>query len=223
MQGGHHLLGNVSTVSDSAFKALVSRLVLIFSCQSTVPVVIVPPIPRYISGGCCVEASHSTNTGNDGYKEDMVDKVGHLRKILRGELSGSTLNNYWVQDVIADLSSAGLPNGNKTEVSNAIGDLYCSDNVHLTTVGFTRLVAGITDSIKLACNKQNTADIIITGEKQKYYWRGFVSTHGGKRSAHSATSYKLRTGHSRGGGGYRGGQHPYRGPGGHSGPRGRQN
>ena len=75
--------------------------------------------------------------------------------------------------------------------------MYCSDNVHLTTVGYTRLVAGITDSVKLACNKQNTADIIITGEKQKYYWRGFVSTHGGKRSAHSATSYKMRTGHSR--------------------------
>ena len=101
--------------------------------------------------------------------------------------------------------------------------MYCSDNVHLTTVGYTRLVAGITDSVKLACNKQNTADIIITGEKQKYYWRGFVSTHGGKRSAHSATSYKMRTGNSRGGGGYQGGQHPYRGRGGHSGPRGRRN
>ena len=30
--------------------------------------------------------------------------------------------------------------------------------------------------------------------------RFFVSTHGGKRSAHSATTYKMRTGHSRGGG-----------------------
>ena len=125
--------------------------------------------------------------------------------------------------MIADLSSAGLPNGNKTEVSNAIGDLYCPDNVHLTTVGYTRLVAGITDSVNLACNKQNTADIIITGEKQKYYWRGFVSTHGGKRSAHSATSYKIRAGHSQGGGVYHGGEHPYRGRGGHRGPRGRQN
>ena len=108
-------------------------LVPIFGYQSTVPVVIVPPIPGYISGGCCLEDGHSTNTGIEGYKEDMIDKAGHLRKLLRGELSGSTLTNYWVQDVIADLSSAGLTTGNKTEVVNAIGDLYCSDNVHLTT------------------------------------------------------------------------------------------
>ena len=154
----------------------------------------------------------------------MIDKAGHLRKLLRGELSGSTLTNYWVQDIIGNLSSAGLTTGNKTEVVNKIGDLYCSNNVHLTTVSYTRLVAGIADSVKLASKKQNTADVIITGEKQKYYWRCFVSTHSGKRSAHSATRYKMRTGHSRGGGGYRGGHvHPYRGQGGHSGTRGCRN
>ena len=73
---------------------------------------VLPPIPRYIAGGCCTEDGHSTNVGQVGFPEAMVGKIVSLRKILRGELTGSTMGGFWVTDVIECIASAGVGGSN---------------------------------------------------------------------------------------------------------------
>ena len=227
LQGGHHLLGDIGVVSDRKLKQLVSNLLPLFGCLSNVPIVIVPSIPRYIKGGCCEEPGHSTNIGKQEYKDKMVAAISHLRKTLRGELTGSNLERYWVPDVIGELCSPAIGKDDPRAVADNLTALFSADNVHLTSLGYIRLARSLADSISSASKKSGTADRIIAGEKKRFFWRGFTSSHGGTRPSHSASGYRHRGhesgGPTRGGGGrQRGGHHPYRGNGGHSGHRGRR-
>ena len=63
---GHHLLGDIGVVSDRALKSLMPSLLSLIGCRSDVPVVNVPPIPRFIQGGYCTQPGHSTNVGKHG-------------------------------------------------------------------------------------------------------------------------------------------------------------
>ena len=227
LQGGHHLLGDIGVVSDRKLKQLVSNLLPLFGCLSNVPIVIVPSIPRYIKGGCCEEPGHSTNIGKQEYKDKMVAAISHLRKTLRGELTGSNLERYWVLDVIGELCSPAIGKDDPRAVADNLTALFSADNVHLTSLGYIRLARSLADSLSSASKKSGTADCIIAGEKKRFFWRGFTSSHGGTRPSHSASGYRHRGhesgGPTRGGGGrQRGGHHPYRGNGGHSGHRGRR-
>ena len=223
LYNGHHLLGDIDVVADKAMKSLLSTLVPLLGCRSDVPVVVIPPIPRYICGGCCTEPGHSTNTGNRDYTLIMVNKVAHLRKILRGELKGSSLMRYWVVDAVTDLSSSSVGKADPQGSVSALADMFTSDNVHLTKLGYTRLAGSIADAAQTANKKQSTADCIITGETRQFYWRGFTSLHGGKRAAHSASTHRQGGGQTggptRGGFTRQRGHHPYRG---HGGQRGRR-
>ena len=227
LQGGHHLLGDIGVISDRTLKLLLSSLLPLFTCLSKVPIVIVPPIPRYIRGGCCEETGHSTNVGKPDYKEKMVACISHLRKILRGELTGTNLEMYWVPDIIAELCSPAVGKDNPSATADTLTALFSVDNVHLTPLGYIRLARSLADAGSSANNKQSTADCVIAGEKKRFFWRGFTSSHSGTRPSHSASGYRHRGQESGGptrgvGGRHRGGHHPYKGNGGHNGQRGRR-
>ena len=212
LYNGHHLLRDIGVVADKVMKSLVSTLVPLLGCRSDVLVVVIPPIPRYVSGGCCTEIGHSTNTGKPDYKLSMVNKITHLRKILRGELklNGSSLTRYWVVDAVTDLSSSSVGKADPQGSVSSLCEIFTTDNLHLTKLGYTRLAGSIADAAQTANKKQSTADCIITGETRQFYWRGFTSLHGGKRAAHSASTYRKGGGHS--GGPIRGGPMPERPP-----------
>ena len=85
---------------DQNLKDLIAKLILVLSTHGEIPKVILPAIPRYISGGCCQETTHASNSQEEGHAVDMIAKVAHLRTVLRGELAGSSLTNYWVPNVL---------------------------------------------------------------------------------------------------------------------------
>ena len=97
-----------------------------------------------------------------------------------------------MMDVVADLSSPAAGKDDLTATIDKLWELFIVDNVHLTTLGYARLAGGIADAVSLANNKQNTADCMISGEKQWFFWRGFTSVHGGKKSSHSTSTYRQR-------------------------------
>ena len=141
----------------------------------------------------------------------------HLRKLLRKELSASSIKGYWVPDVVDELAgscaAAAVP---VTEKVEALKDLFTPDCVHLNSLGYTRLSKCIIESANTAAKRLlDTADCSVAGVKLSFYWRGFCSVRGGTRTAHSATSYKARAGQSGSlGGSSSAGFHPYRGGGG---------
>ena len=198
LPGGHHLLGSIGVCSTVALKAMIGKLIpVIGEVSGQSPCIVMPPVPRFLTGGCCEDATHSTNTGNTSYKEDLLEKVSHIRKVMRGEVVGSSLSEVWVPDIISNLFSA--------------------DRVHLTTLGYKRLAVCITEGEKSFKDKMISADCTVSGVVQSFFWRGFVSSHGSTRPNFSSISYKLRgsrTGHGGHRGSRGGGHHPYRGHGG---------
>ena len=212
IMGSHHLLGDITVCSDNSFKSLVSKIVSLITVN-IVPSVVLPPIPRYIAGGCCTEDGHSTNVGKVGFPEEMVSKIANLRKVLKGELTGSTLGGFWVTDVIGCLDSAGVGNINTPPTADSLKELFTPDNVHLTSLGYSKLAKGILESVDLALKKQSTSDCVVSGGRQTFFWRGFISPHGGTRTVHRASEYKQRGGRVGSSERGRGHLHPYRGGG----------
>ena len=108
LPGGHHLLGSIGVCSTVALKAMIGKLIpVIGEVSGQSPCIVMPPVPRFLTGGCCEDATHSTNTGNTSYKEDLLEKVSHVHKVLRDEVVGSSLSGVWVPDIISCLAGGG--------------------------------------------------------------------------------------------------------------------
>jgi hypothetical protein len=75
-------------VSDSGVGDLLNMVKPLFALCALFLTVIMPPLPRYIFSGCCREAGHSTNIGNDGYSGRLLDECLHFRKVLKTSLVG---------------------------------------------------------------------------------------------------------------------------------------
>ena len=217
IQGVHHMFGKVDVCTDEMFKSVISKLVPVLSQLSSVPCVVLPAIPRYLKGGCCGDQSHATNAGKPGEDTILVEKLLHLRKLLKTELASSSCTGYWVPDVVAHLSATAVsaPVSMQDKVSK-LRELFSSDCVHLTGLGYTRLGECIAEALKLAVERRrDTAECVVSGVKRSYYWRGFNSIKGGSRSSFTASGYKSKPdiGSARGGRGF----HPYRARGGQRG------
>ena len=223
LSGGHHMLGRIGVCSDSTFVGLVSKIAESLSTVKNSPCVVLPPIPRYISGGCCSDTNHSG--GVTAVRADLLESCKHLRKVLKEELLKIKQEGVWVADVVAGIAAPSDNTGNTDKLMDSYRDIFTADNVHMTTVGYARLATTIVESVERAKTAitSGTADILITGEKRNFYWRGFASIRGGTRrekrgsygnasrdpvmeSAHGARSRNSGP-HQRGRG--RGGFHPY--------------
>ena len=210
--GKPHLLGRVGVCSDKIFKDMVTKLIPLLGSHTQVPKVILPPLPRYICGGCCTEATHASNTADADHAVNMVGRVSHLRKLLSGELGGASIKNFWVPDILESLAPAAADAlagsaANTFEISS----LFAGDNVHFTAQGYARLAVSIVESAGLALKKQMESECVITGAVKSYYWRGFISRVGSNRPVMSQQNLKMRGGRGRGGPGrgWRGGHGPH--------------
>ena len=197
LAGRYHLLGNVGTISDDNFKAVIRKVMGVLDHFPALPKVIVPPIPRYVGGGCCHDVTHAPNVGNKGYGEEMVGKTAHLRRVLREELKSCPIKNFWVPDVIAGLTPPTVKS--LADSAAELTMLSIGDNVHFTSNGYNLLSDCICHSLMTLQNKATAAVPLIAGPRSSmYYWRGFVSCRGSAR----ASSRGERTSGTSGRGGY---------------------
>ena len=92
-------------------------------------------------------------------------------------------------------------------------ELFSSNCVPLSSLGYTWLGECIADTLKLAVERRrDTAECVVSVVKRSYYWRGFNSIRGGFRSTFTACDYKSKPASSSAQGGR--GFHPYRARGG---------
>jgi hypothetical protein len=138
-----------------------------------------PPSPRYVFSGCCVDPSHSTNVKDEGYSAQTLDSVLHFRKLLKTSLVGSEgMGTFWVTDTLACLGTIPVPVQEKLLVlCTALGN----DGVHFSAQGrynlFTNLAKTIyglkNGTLGKPPNKAEAAASVVSG--RKFYWRGFLS------------------------------------------------
>ncbi len=81
---GWHMLGSVVTMSENGTKNMMTHVSPVMDCSGDRnTTVIVPPVPRYVYGGCCRDKSHAQNTSTMGHAESMLAsqaKVGNAIK-----------------------------------------------------------------------------------------------------------------------------------------------
>ena len=141
LSGTHHMLGDVGVCSDKVFVELVAKMVPVLSLHPECPKVILSALPRYLKRGCCQAADHARNTRESTHCLALLEKISHLRKLLRTELKKNNLEGYWVTDTLSTLtpptdSKAATLAGCAAEIPT----LLLSDNVHLTHLGYAKLL-----------------------------------------------------------------------------------
>jgi hypothetical protein len=206
VDGGYHMQGPATVCSDDTFKKLIQIIMPVIQDAAVLGKVFVPPLPRYVYGGCCTNSTHCSNAKEDTHSFDMLRKVDHLRALLKGELARHGVVKHWVMDGWKDL--VGVKGQNRDEDMTSLRHVTGTDNVHFTKEGYENLAAAIHATINtrrsVSAARSNVAGTEAAGKKQQYFWRGFVSPTGSSRPKFTATSYNNSK---------RGRMHPYRGRG----------
>jgi len=116
--GGFHLMGEATVAEDSLIRATVKRLGPTLNTMCAKPTVLIPPLPRYVFGGCCRLKTHSIGSGTEESAKKMIAKISHMRKTAKTELQKSKTENWWLSDTLTALGGGGRLLGNKPEIGN---------------------------------------------------------------------------------------------------------
>ena len=135
--------------------------------------------------------------GSEGHGNDFLKKIVHLRKVVKTELTGSSLTGYWVADPVGYLLDSDLL---RPATAADLTHFFGGDNVHFTLLGYTKLVGGLSSAFGNAVKnvRSSAAFTSVSGTGRtagRFYWRGFVSQHGAARENFKYCNSK--TGHHR--------------------------
>jgi len=214
--GGFHLLGEVVVAEDSLIRSCIDRLAPALGKMCLKPTILIPPLPRFVFGGCCKQRGHAPGSGTVENAKKMIEQLGHVRKVAKTEVQKLGLPNWWIADTLGAL-------GGEDPLSN-LKTVIAPDNVHFSGSGYAKLGGEIKKCIELISKKEETKQV----EGIKYHWHGFNSLRGapGPRSTapascrgrgnHNCRGPKGGAGGGGGGGRMRGSgswrgqrQHPY--------------
>jgi hypothetical protein len=185
---GWHYAGKITVCPDANFKLILSDLSPIFLSAQDNLKVIIPPMPRYLSGGCCSIPTHSTNVMDEGHSIAMLDKLTGLRVQMKKKLQDIGVKNYWLLDCLGAILGIAPPEnrGSNREISAEIVEKIGTDNVHLTDSGrknvatvVCRTFLSLRDGkIGKNCPAEKESGIGSCVKKSQHFWRGFVSPVG---------------------------------------------
>jgi hypothetical protein len=94
----YHLAGKVVTCPLTVFKKIVDSTAILFASKKHCSVVIVPPLPRCLFGGCCKLAGHCPNVNEPDHVSKLLSEVIGLRNCLKRQVSGLGIANCRVLD-----------------------------------------------------------------------------------------------------------------------------
>ena len=174
LKDGWRMLGNVVTICDSETKNLMSRISPVLNCLSPENItVFVPPIPRYVFGGCCTDSTHAPNTTRKDHPSETLAAHAKLRNTIKKEILRTAEKRIWVLDLLGSLTK-------KTGLDDQIrilADLTDKDNVHLKTSGYTEVAEGILHSVDKLKSRHGTAGQTVSAgpARSRSLWRGFAT------------------------------------------------
>ena len=109
-----------------------------------------------------MDSAHAYKAGTQGEVQILVEQLMHLRKLLRNELSASSIKGYWVPNVVDELAApCAAAAVSVTEKVEALKDLFTPDCVHLTSLGYTRLAKCIIAANTAAKRLLDTANAVF--------------------------------------------------------------
>jgi hypothetical protein len=194
------------------FKRTVKSLAPIFVALKETPLVIIPPMPRWIFERCCYDHGHCTNLGSENYGQKLLTDFMALRGVLIRQMVGMGVKNFKVMDSCCTTTCA--PTANTTTRLDRLWVVPENDGVHFKPEGYTNLADRCTVCIKGLVGKHGK------GAWASHFFLERLQKHSGSKNHSSEKKARCtRTRHARRGGGgmahYRGrhpprGFHPYR-------------
>jgi hypothetical protein len=186
--GGYHMPGSITVCSESNFKRIMSQLQpILLSCQTTVKIIL-PPMPRYVGGGCCGNPTHSTNVGTDDHAATILSKIANLRAVQKEELLKMGAKNFWLLDGVASILGYEPKRDRPStkQCADKVKIVIGRDNVHFTREGYENIAQCIFVSILgmfkgTLTKSERTSAVNISGtglKKPTFFWRGFASPVG---------------------------------------------
>ncbi len=189
LQSGYHLPGEVVLCGNDVIVKLVENVMPLITKLAGMPIVIIPPLPRYMFGGCCNDIEHCTNIPHDGYQEVVLDGLTRIRSCLVKELRIRGLVDFWVIDwaSVCGCNSSS----SKLEILSELKKVVATDAVHFNEKGYVFLKDAILESWKILKGRKGSVKTSVT--TKNFYWRGFVSGKGSRTHKEAAThSFKRR-------------------------------
>ena len=130
------MLGEVKGASNETVKKILDNLSQTFSVLREQKKIIIPPIPRYMFGGCCADPMHAPNTSDtEDPKRTLSDHL-RIRNTIKQSLVSKGEKRLRVLDFVGIYAPDHLNMHNKTL---ALKTITHTDNVHLTQQGYDTL------------------------------------------------------------------------------------
>ena len=193
------MMGDVVPSPDEALVGQIRGLRPVLEILKDVKKVFVPPIPRFVFGGCCATKHHAPNTASPDHPATMITEHIRQRHTITKALIDSKTSHFRVTDVLSIYSST---HDTITDKARKFRTFSHKDNVHLTPAGYKLLAEELVMDCNIISAKQNSAkhaEPKPTPPCEEKMWRGFRTTRGVGRTSSAP---------QRGRGGFR--HHPYR-------------
>jgi hypothetical protein len=133
--GKYHVCGELVVASAETQNDHLQALKVILEAIGKRPCLVMSPIPRYVTEGCCADVRHVANRLDNGFCADMQRQLDSATKRIKNFLFNSNRRNMRVLDSTNDIRD--LPNE----------DIWFVDPVHPIDPIYRRIAAGV---IKMA-------------------------------------------------------------------------
>jgi hypothetical protein len=169
--GRFHLGGKIVTSSPETFAKTVEAIMPVLRAAEGRPIVIIPPLPRYLFARCCADAGHCTNFGQPDFAQNLLSGFIQLRNLLIRSLVQKGLKNFKVLDTCCVTTCKATANLKDRIVE--MRKVTSKDGVHFVAAGYSNLAARVTASlVALAAAPRSESKSIV------HFWRGFKSDIG---------------------------------------------
>ena len=102
--------------------------------------IVLSPLPRYLTGGCCQDDEHAPNRHDAGFRRKIIGGLERLRKTIRDQLVENGVRNF---KVINPLWLLAGPKTTDEALQETIEASWEADAVHPTNEGYRKIVSGL--------------------------------------------------------------------------------
>ncbi len=170
-----HMMGDVVPVSDEGVGDIFRKTMPILEALKGFEKIIIPPIPRYVFGGCCSDPTHCTNVSDPEHHLTMLFAHSRIRNTMKKQMLGTLSRNFRILDILGALTPPGQTS--QKQHSEALKRHSHTDNVHLTDRGYELITDSIIKELQ-EVTKNKIKPALNTNMPRTRDWLGFVSTTG---------------------------------------------
>jgi hypothetical protein len=129
--GRWHMLGTVTVCHWELQNEFFNLLAPLFDAIEKRRGLIITPMARYITGGCCPDGNHATQRDKPAYKTDMMSSLSQLSRGLKDFLFNTGRRNFKTMDPAVDLKNL------------QDSEIWAADPVHPKEEIYQKLAEGV--------------------------------------------------------------------------------